>query len=101
MKKLAEESGHVTALVPDVRRRLLALLEGARTEGKVVVVQGGWWYRAEYHLMPEDGGTRVTLRVFNAATSARWAVPLANRFFVGFRQQVHDGFAATLRALGA
>jgi len=104
MRPLAEETGLVPGSVPDVLRRLSASLEGARVEDSgprpVLVVQGDWWYRAEYRLAPEDAGTRVTLRVFNAATRARWAVPLVNRFFVGFRSQVRDGFAATLRSLG-
>ncbi|MBA9003600.1 hypothetical protein [Thermomonospora cellulosilytica] len=99
MKPLAEATGHVAAPIADVRRRLLELLEGARTEDGLIVVQGGWWYRAEYHLSPGDQGTRVTLLVFNAATTARWAVPLANRFFVGFQAEVHDGFQKLLHTL--
>lgn len=34
------------------------------------------------------GGTRRVQRVFNVARRGAWAVPLANRFFAGFREQL-------------
>ncbi|RSN63743.1 hypothetical protein DMH01_12575 [Amycolatopsis sp. WAC 04182] len=46
------------------------------TERHFLAQQGGWWYRGEY----------------DVATWSRWAVPLANRFFVGFAERVRDGF---------
>ena len=63
--------------------------------------QGGWWYRGEYHLARHPDGTAVTHRVYNmAGPRTRWAVPLANRFFLGFTEQTRVGFTATLKALG-
>jgi hypothetical protein len=48
-------------------------------------VQGGWWYRGEWTVEPDPAGTRISHRVRNAARTGRWAVPLANLGFVGFR----------------
>jgi hypothetical protein len=60
--------------------------------------QGGWWYRGEYEVTEEAGRTRVTHRVFNVAgRGSRWAVPLANKFFIGFRSQTTAAFRELLR----
>ncbi|MEV5717925.1 hypothetical protein AB0L41_28890 [Amycolatopsis mediterranei] len=65
-----------------------------------VAVQGGWWYRGEYRVTADPAGARVEHRVVNAASRARWGVPLANRFFIGFRGAVAMGFAGLLDELG-
>ncbi len=63
--------------------------------------QGGWWYRGEYEVTEEAGRTRVTYRVFNVAgRGSRWAVPLANKFFIGFRDQTTASFRELLREAG-
>ncbi|MFZ3555900.1 hypothetical protein [Streptomyces sp. BH055] len=63
--------------------------------------QGGWWYRGEYEVTEEAGRTRVTHRVFNVAgRSSRWAVPLANKFFIGFRSRTTAAFLELLREVG-
>lgn len=56
-------------------------------ERRTVGVQGHWWYRGEYSFDPHPEGTRMVHRVLNVAPRARWAVPFANRFFVGFRDR--------------
>jgi hypothetical protein len=61
-------------------------------ENRVVFFQGGWWYRGEYTTVDTAGGSRLTHRVFNVAPRGRWAVPLANRLFIGFRRKVSAGF---------
>ncbi|HET6705271.1 hypothetical protein, partial [Amycolatopsis sp.] len=63
-------------------------------------VQGGWWYRGEYRVTADPVGARVEHRVVNAASRGRWGVPLANRFFVGFRQEVSAGVGRLLADLG-
>lgn len=68
--------------------------------GRAIAYQGGWWYRGEYALSPTDASTRIVHRVHNVATRARWAVPLANRMFIGFPAQVRARFAETLQRLG-
>ncbi|OXM62960.1 hypothetical protein [Amycolatopsis vastitatis] len=88
-----------------------------------LAVQGGWWYRAEYRVTPDvtpdpaarncrcppvawktgaarSGGARIEYRVLNVASRARWAVPLANRFFIGFRARTAVAFARMLEELG-
>ncbi|MDH2429249.1 hypothetical protein [Sphaerisporangium sp. TRM90804] len=60
-----------------------------------VAVQGGWWYRGEYLLQPHPRGTRLVHRVFNVARRGRWSVPLANRLFIGYG----DNLRTTTRAL--
>ncbi|WP_202638773.1 hypothetical protein [Bailinhaonella thermotolerans] len=67
---------------------------------RTVAVQGGWWYRGEYALTAVPGGTRVSHRVRNVASRARWAVPLANRFFAGFEAATRAAFAALLTRVG-
>jgi hypothetical protein len=57
-------------------------------------IQGGWWYRGEYQLAEVPGGTRITHRVLNVAQRGRWAVPLANKMFIGFKEQTDEGFRA-------
>ncbi|WP_156960838.1 hypothetical protein [Amycolatopsis taiwanensis] len=108
MKKLIVELSEVVAtpatdVLDTVIERFTAALGGAaglvvdRDRG-TVAYQGGWWYRGEYEVSGEPGGgTRVTYRVYNVADRLRWAVPLANRFFIGFRENAREGFAALLR----
>jgi hypothetical protein len=62
-------------------------------------VQGGWWYRGEYQLEQVAGGTRITHRVLNVAKTGRWAVPLANKLFVGFRARTDANFAKFIQGL--
>jgi hypothetical protein len=63
-------------------------------------VQGGWWYRGEYTVEPAPSGSRFTHRVYNVATWMRWGVPLANRFFVGYRPTVREGIDKLVRDIG-
>lgn len=56
----------------------------------VVGLQGHWWYRGEISAAEADGRTVVTYRVFNIAERAAWAVPLANRLFIGYRRKVRE-----------
>ncbi len=58
------------------------------TDG-TVGFQGHWWYRGEIAASAgDDGVTRLSYRVYNVARRAPWAVPLANRFFVGYEERV-------------
>ncbi|MDT7803255.1 MAG: hypothetical protein QOI78_6688 [Actinomycetota bacterium] len=65
-----------------------------------VAVQGGWWYRGEYRVTADPAGARVEHRVVNVASRGRWGVPLANRFFLGFRARTAVAFAQLLEELG-
>lgn len=37
----------------------------------LVIVQGGWWYRAEYRVIPDDTGARVEYALVNASGTGR------------------------------
>lgn len=63
-------------------------------ERRTVAVQGGWWYRGEYQVDATADGARLTHRVRNVARRGRWAVPLANRLFLGYRAQTERNFTA-------
>ncbi|MFD9896267.1 hypothetical protein ACFWY9_43545 [Amycolatopsis sp. NPDC059027] len=108
MKPLAEVSGVVAAPAPEVFARLERRLRGGGypmrfevdPERRTLAAQGGWWYRGEYAVEDHPAGTLVRHRVLNIAERGAWAVPLANRFFVGFRRRVRDGFLELLGELG-
>jgi hypothetical protein len=75
------------ALLPGDARSFVDVDRGPGTLG----VQGHWWYRGEISAAETPTGTRLVQRVFNVARKGAWAVPLANRFFVGFREQLQGG----------
>lgn len=103
-KLIAEASGVVEA--PPARVWQALLPEGRREKGRftvedfpghtstveitddLIAYQGGWWYRGEWSVEPHPQGTRVIHRVFNVAARGRWAVPLANRLFIGSQAAV-------------
>ena len=44
-----------------------------------LVVQGGWWYRAEYRVLESDAGARIEHEILNVAATVHWAAPLVGR----------------------
>ncbi|MEU4396717.1 hypothetical protein [Kribbella sp. NPDC023855] len=83
------------------RKKLAGYDVQESVDGAVFSYQGGWWYRGETTVEPDPVGVRVTYRVFNVADRLTWAVPLANRFFIGARAQYGQAFEAGLRQLEA
>jgi hypothetical protein len=70
----------------------------------VVGFQGHWWYRGEISAAPDPGSserTILTYRVFNVAKRGAWAVPLANRMFIGYDRTVRDGVTGLAEAVDA
>ncbi|MFG1753831.1 hypothetical protein [Streptosporangium sandarakinum] len=65
-----------------------------------LALQGSWWYRGEYLLRLHPRGTRLVHRVLNVARRSRWAVPMANRFFVGFEDGTRKAVGDLLRRTG-
>ncbi|TFB48743.1 hypothetical protein [Cryobacterium tagatosivorans] len=51
----------------------------ADPERRLVVVEGDWWYRGEYRVLPEESGALVQYEVINSARFARWAARWAAR----------------------
>jgi hypothetical protein len=66
-----------------------------------VAVQGDWWSRGEWTVAPHPEGALLVHRVYNVARRLRWGVPVANRFFIGFRRATRASFADGLRRLAA
>lgn len=65
-----------------------------------VGLQGHWWYRGEIGAAAgADGRTEVTYRVYNVAGRGAWAVPLANRLFIGYRDKVRRSAEGLARAI--
>jgi hypothetical protein len=114
MRLLFEASAPVRASAAEARAvidgewMLDALLPGdARSYVEVdrrpgtVGVQGHWWYRGEISVVESATGTRLVQRVFNIARRGAWAVPLANRLFIGFREQLQHGTEDLARRMEA
>ncbi|MCU1442505.1 MAG: hypothetical protein JWQ59_655 [Cryobacterium sp.] len=107
-------AGHLDA-PPDAVYPLLAreLAPGDETGGhfladpgrRLVVVQGDWWYRGEYRVLPEDGGSRIEHEIYNVAQVAHWAGALTGRSVVrraaAAFQRVLSDIAAGLRRPGS
>ncbi|WP_414940516.1 hypothetical protein [Amycolatopsis sp. cmx-11-51] len=99
MKPLVEVAAVVPAPADEVFARIAGILREqpynprfeVDAERRFVAQQGGWWYRGEYTVEEDPAGARVTHRVYNVASRGRWAVPLANRFFLGFAERTREG----------
>lgn len=72
-------AGHLEADPATVFARLeTALATGDEVAGhvtidrarSVVVVEGDWWYRGEYRVLPEETGALVQFEIINAASVA-------------------------------
>lgn len=71
---------------------------------RLVVVQGDWWYRGEYRVLPDDAdaadlgaaaGSRIEYEIINVAQRAHWAGALTGRGVVdaapaAFRRLLDD-----------
>lgn len=64
-------------------------------------MQGHWWYRGEFQVIDTKDGTRLEHRLCNVADRLRWAVPLANRLFIGHRQRLLHGAHSLAERLDA
>jgi hypothetical protein len=65
----------------------------------VVGFQGHWWYRGEITATESAGHTVVTYTVYNIARRSAWAVPLANRLFIGYAHTVRESADGLARAI--
>jgi hypothetical protein len=80
-------AGHLEAGPDIVYQRLVAALTPASGGGarfhadpdrRFIVVQGGWWYRGEYRVLPEEqpgdeAGSIVRYEIINVARVMHWA----------------------------
>jgi len=86
-------AGHLEAEPDAVFELLLEKLAAGDENGghfladpaeRFIVVQGDWWYRGEYRVLPEEdgNGTRVEHEILNVAQIAHWAGALTGRSVV-------------------
>jgi hypothetical protein len=70
-------SGHVKARPRDVFEAIAHRLDPGAGSGSYftvdprayrVIVQGGWWYRGEYRVVPDDYGSHVEHVILNVAS---------------------------------
>ena len=103
MKDVLVEVSADVPVPPDVvLAKVIAAVPGATEvdrDRRFVALQGGWWYRGEYLVTPTANGSTVTHRVRNIARRGRWAVPMANRMFLGYREQTERNFAEFIASL--
>ena len=64
---------------------------------RTVGFQGHWWYRGEINVTSDP--TTLHYRVFNIARRGAWAVPLANRLFIGYAASVQAAVDGLARAV--
>lgn len=81
-------AGQIEADADAVYHCLLRLLEptdqpaiifATRPEERLIVVQGGWWYRGEWRVLPQEENSRIEYELVNVAQRAHWAGPVAGR----------------------
>jgi hypothetical protein len=74
--RLHSFSGHVKARPSDVFAAIAGRLDPGPSSGSyftadarayLVVAQGGWWYRGEYRVVPDDHGSNVEHVILNVA----------------------------------
>jgi hypothetical protein len=63
---------------------------------RLVVVQGGWWYRGEWRVLAEGAGSRVEYEIVNVAPTAHWAGPVAGRAVLRGAPAAFDALMAEL-----
>jgi hypothetical protein len=98
-KLLVEITGVIEAPVDEVWPLLRRAIPATEESGTSAAHQGGWWYRGEWSARPDGNRTLVTHRVYDVAPAMGWAVPLANRFFIGFARKTRDGFQQTVNGI--
>lgn len=85
---LREFAGLVPGSPDSVFAEVLERVRPASPEGgnlstdpvqRLIVVQGGWWYRAEYRVTADPVGSRLGLSLVNVARPVHWAGPITGR----------------------
>lgn len=63
----------------------------------LIIVQGGWWYRAELRVVPDDTGSRVEETIVNVAQRTSWAAPIAGRRVIADASDAFERLMTQLR----
>lgn len=64
----------------------------------LVIVQGGWWYRAEYRVIPDDTGSRIEFALLNVAEAGRRLGNFAGRRLIESAPADFQRLITSLRA---
>jgi len=62
-----------------------------------IVVQGGWWYRGEYRVVPDETGSNVEHVIVNVAPRARGLSRLVSRGALASAPAEFDALIGRLR----
>lgn len=64
----------------------------------LVIVQGGWWYRAEYRVVPDDTGSHLEHTLLNVAETGRRLGRFAGRKVIEAAPAEFERLLSSLRA---
>lgn len=64
----------------------------------LVIAQGGWWYRAEYRIVPDENGSHVEHTLLNVAERARRLGRFTGRKEIDAAPAAFERLLAELRA---
>lgn len=64
----------------------------------LVISQGGWWYRAEYRVVPDETGSNLEFTLLNVAETAHRLGRFTGRKVVEAAPAAFDRLVAELRA---
>jgi hypothetical protein len=98
VRRLIDDGWVVDAMLGDGEAR--AYVDVDHRPG-VAGLEGHWWYRGEISASTTGDRTVITYRVYNIARRGAWAVPLANRLFIGYHRTVRDRASGLARAVEA
>ena len=63
----------------------------------LIIVQGGWWYRAEYRVVAGETGSLIEHTLLNVAERMHWAGPIAGRREIAAAPAVFQALVKALR----
>lgn len=63
-----------------------------------IVAQGGWWYRAEYRVVPDERGSHLEHTIVNVAQRGEKAALLAGRRIIAQAPLAFHDLVKSLRA---
>lgn len=63
-----------------------------------VVAQGGWWYRAEYRVVPDEHGSHLEHHIVNVAQRGERAALVAGRTVIAAAPLAFHDLVKSLRA---
>jgi hypothetical protein len=64
----------------------------------LVIAQGGWWYRGEYRVVPDERGSNIEHYIVNVAQTVHWLGPVTGRKVLKQAPLVFDRLLRQLRA---